>query len=814
MAGSPRPASRRPFGRGLRVALVAAATVAAAALARARADEAADAPLDPLQRAVVDSLQSAPRTTPEALLEAAVRAADIGAVAAASDWFGKLSEALDGAGDRRPEALADLGDSPAAEGLGRVERLLAPRAPAAVELVREIRQAARDRRRDPDRLAAAVAELRSPHPEERAAAVERLVQGHVDALPVLVPLLQSAAPAEAGLRDTARRIIGMLGEDARQPLLSWLASDDVDSWPGICEALDASGAADVDLAMVAPAIVGDLPADVRQAAAEVLRRRADRRAAADRPLQAVPDRATAERLLADRLDRVLSPEGLPEPDCLLLEPIRDPAQAAAAFGGGLEGLVERPVWNPTTRRFDRRSMPPRTARAFDAAHLARDLAAIGPREPRSLARVLLAQEERLLVERGAALDVPPADLRKALAGPDGFTADVTADVLDAAVTHGLWEAAAGAAAALPPPRDADPPVRLAPHLRKALVRTLEVPNSAVQFAAARTLALAAGPPPFAGSSRVLDVLLHAATARGVDRAVVAHPDSAVVDALATGISRFGYEPVRVSTGREAVFSARATADTALVMVAARINTPSAYETVQYLQRQPLGDVPPVLVVVDPLDDDARGRFLSRLIADFSGVHGVTLVDRLDSFFAPTLDARTGDDAAAARFPDALAQAVGPRSVDPAARAAARSQRLARGREALRLLADMSQRGWDVRPASATALDALSTAELYAPAVRLLAVLGRPEAQAALAAEAERADLPDGLRGAAVEAFAASVAGHGVLLDCGHLRSIAARYNPAHAPSRAASGDVLDVLEAAGRPHRLTPRDAPPPRPTP
>jgi len=807
MAGSHRSASRNPIGRvlpALLTALVAAGATAATI----------DEPLDPLQRAVVDSLASVPRTEPDAILEATLRATDIGAITAALDWFRKLAARLDEAGDRRPELLADLGDSPAAEGLGRIERVLGRHDPAAAALVADVRRASQNRRRDPDRLLEAVRWLESPRPEERSAAIERLVHGHVDALPVLVPLLQSTALGNEASKATARRIIGMLGSDARQPLLSWLASADVDHWPGIFEALDASGAEDVDIALLAPASVGDLPPEVREAAGSVLGRRAARRTDAEQSPRAVPDRAAIEHLLALRLDRVLSPAGLPEPDCLLLEPVRDPVRAAAAFGGELTGLVERLVWNPRTRRFDRTSMPPRRARALDAAHLARDLAAIGPSQRRSIELVLLARVERLLVDRDDAADVPVAEVRGALAGPEGFSAGVTADVLDVAVMHGTWEAAAGIAMSLVAGSGANDASPLAPAVRKALVRALEVPDAAVQFAAARTLATAAGPPPFAGSSRVLEILLHAATARGVDRAVVGHPDSAVVDALAAGISRFGYEPVRVSTGREAVFSARATADTTLVMIASRIGTPSAFETVQYLQRQPLGDVPPVLVVVDPLDDDCRGRFLSRLISDFSTLHGVALVDRLDSFFAPTLDTATGEVTTAARFPDALAQAAGPRHVAPAARVAAAAKRLARARKSLRLLADMSARGWDVRPGSATALDALAVSELYEPAVRLLGVLGRPEAQTALAAEAERADLPAGLHRAALKAFAASVAGHGVMLDCGNLRSVAAMYNRPRPPSREAPGDVFDVLDAAGGAPGLIPRDAPLPRSTP
>ena len=60
-------------------------------------------------------------------------------------------------------------------------------------------------------------------------------------------------------------------------------------------------------------------------------------------------------------------------------------------------------------------------------------------------------------------------------------------------------------------------------------------------------------------------------------------------------------------------------------------------------------------------------------------------------------------------------------------------------------------------------------------------------------------------------YVASASDDGVLLDCGHLRSIAARYTAPHTTSPAAPGDIHDVLEAAGGAHRPVPRDAPLPR---
>ena len=161
-----------------------------------------------------------------------------------------------------------------------------------------------------------------------------------------------------------------------------------------------------------------------------------------------------------------------------------------------------------------------------------------------------------------------------------------------------------------------------------------------------------------------------------------------------------------------------------------------------------------------------------------------------------------------RFPDAVAQAAGPMAVDPASREQARLERLGRSREALTLLATLSRRGWDIRPATATALAALGTAELYEPAVMLLGTLGRPEAQEALANETERADLPADLRTAALAAFTTSVDSYGVLLGCGHVRAVATRYNLAAGASRDAAGDILEVLDTANRAHRAARPDAP------
>lgn len=785
--------------KSIRAALLAAC-VSSAVLA-ARAEEGG---LDPLQQAVVDSLAFPRRTAPVELLEAAIRAAEVDATDAARDYFRQLGAALGAAGDRLPDLLADLGDAFDAVSLARLERSLAAQEPKVTEVVGAIRDAAALRRRDPRRLAAAAAALTSESAPDRTAAVEALARAGLDAVPTLVDVLGRASDPRA--RELARALVADLGPAARQPLLAWLGSDDVDRWPAAIDALAATGpVAEVAEFLLAPAAVADAPPAARAAALAALR--------LERPPSA---RAAAARIAA-RLDRLLAPAGLPAPDHLLLEPVADPAGAAAAFGGSVTGTVDSWVWDPRARRPVPASLPPRAVRAVEAVHLARDLAALGAEEPAQVRLVLLAQLEALLVTGGEPATVVERigrqPLRAALTPPGGFSAATAAEVFELAVERGMWEAAAAVAAALEPEAGKEPGAPLAVADRKPLVRALAVPDPALQFAAARTLALAAGDPPWPGSSRMVEVLAHAATATGDDVAIVAHPDVAAVQQLAAGVSRFGYRTVRVSTGRDAILAARSTADTTLVILAARLVRPTALETVEFLRNQGLGGEPPVLVVVDPLDDDGRGCFVQRLILAFRDEPCVAIVDGLDSFFTGTTGVDAGATTLAPRFADALAQTAGPAAVDPGTREAARAARFARARAALALLARLGRRGHDVSAAVDTARLALLDPELAGSAATLLSTIGRPEAQQALAAEATRAAVAPAARELALAAFAVSVERYGPLLERSDLRTLLVQYtDDTDAAVRRASGAVIDVIETPRRPPAAFSLDAAPHRP--
>lgn len=772
------------WGRAVIVALLGAVmAVHAAAITRAaepaqpsKRGDPPRGPLDPLAAAIVESIRQPGPTSPRGWLEGAIRAVDVDAIADAVDLYHGFVDAVAAVEEGRNELLADLGDTIDPAGLRRLGRAIEPYEPDAPNVLGSLTAAASQRRRDPQRLATAAAGLRSPSRAERLAAANEVARAGLAALPMLVDVLQAADEEGIRARGLARGLVNALGADGRDALLCWLGSDDIDHWPGVIAALSAISDEDADF-LLAPALAADAPPAVRIAGRDALA-----------ALGLAPTADEARTLLARRLDHMLSPAGLPAADSL------DP-KTITAF-----------TWDPKAGLPDQAILSIRLARAERAGHVARDLAALAPTDPAQIRLVLLARLELTAAHGGddpGGLDAISATLLvEALSGPDGFDPVLAAEVLDEAGFRGMVAAATAAARAIrlaatsPEPEDATPSAPLPPAACAALLRALAVPDHELPFEAARTLADCGGDPPYRGASKVVQALLHAATSSGVDRAIVAHPDPAIVEELATGLSRYGYETIRVRSGRDAIFAARDSADTMLVLLAARLGSPSALETVQLLQAGSQLPAPPVLVVVDPLDDDPRGKFLTRLLTAFADVECVTIVDRMESFFQPGFDPATAALIRPPRFPDALASATGLRAADPKQRAAQAGARLTRARIALETLASLGDRGWDISAALPTARRALLRDDFHAPAVAVLSAIGDPAAQQSLFREARQKELPESLRSQARAGFAASVRRYGILLESGHIVGLATMYNLAtDAESRRLAGELLEILES-------------------
>ncbi len=670
----------------LAAGLLASAQFGMAQFGAAEVNAADVEPLDPLAEAVVHSLRQPPRTEPGPLLDAAIRAASVDAAADATAFFRQLLAKLDEAGADRNELLADLGDAANPGGMLRLESLLATHDPDAVGGLRAIQAAARARRRDPKRLAAAIEGLRSGSHATRVEATDRLGRAGADALPALVDLLQTAGPDDGIPRRIGEGLVRETGPEGRRRLIAWLGSNDIANWPGVISALDAAGGDEVADFLLAPALVPGTPPAISRQALEGLRAAAIR-SGEDPAIWQPPSIATAIVRLTRRLDAVLVP--LPKESAQVRE----------------------------------RDISARAERARAAAHLARDLAALGADDPEAVRLVMLARLESLLVAADDAVE--PAKILASLEGPSGIDIEAIGDVLDLAVVRGMFPAAIAACEAIEAaevPWDADDDRQsptLPPGVRRALVRTLAVPQAGLQFQAARTLALTGGSPPYPGSSRVVELLSHAATARGVDRVVVAHHDLEIRNQLAMNISRFGYQTVAVATGREAILATRGDRDVVLVLIDARIIMPSAYETTQFIQQQPFGEIPPIMVVVDPLDDWPKSCFLSSLLMRLRDLGCVSVVDRMESFFMPTIDPASGSQTAPPRFPAAFADLVGSSDEGGSARQARAAERLLQAEQARVLLGILSRRGWDLpNQAAAASLcpDTSATRAQYNPSV--------------------------------------------------------------------------------------------------
>ena len=762
-------------------------------------------PLDALQQAVVDSLAAETRDTAPEMLDAAIRAADVEADKAALEWFAKVVGEVADAGDDRQTLLAELGDSADQAALLRLARRLEPFDADAPQVIDAMREAARERRRDPGRMARMAADLSSDSLAVRERAVSELSMARIDALPALVDLLGTTDPGRTVGRALARGIVADLGKDARGPLQAILASPDTARWQGAIAALEAAGTADVAEAFLAPALVGGTPPGAQRAALGALQRHAATLAGIREPESLPPpSQGAAAALVSHRLDCVLSLSGVPTVPA-------DREEGPAT--------VRRWRWVPERRLLEPLDVTPRFARSMDAAHVARDLEALDPQDPDSLRLLVLARVESLLLSAGPGPDalhaIPPERLAAAFTGPDGLDPGVVAEVLDDAVRREMREVALAAVwqlEAMHSKQGITAPAPLPPAARKSLVKLVDAPDERLAFAAARALALVGGDAGYRGASRVTERLLHAATARGGDHAVIAHPDLAVGNDLAASASRYGFRTTVVESGHEALRAAAADADTTLVLLGARLARPGAFETLQGLRQSGRGDVVPVMIVVDPLDDDGRGCKLTQLVLQARSHGCVAIVDRLPSFWAPTLD-DAGNVLRPPRFPAELAGIAGPEQADPAWRQARSEERLERARQALELLALLGHSGHDVAAAEETARLALSTPALVPAALKVLAVVGRPGAQGSLVRQALAEEDPP-LRTLALASLRESVDRFGLLLDPSEMADLCRSYNSSpDASRRDTAAAILAFLPKRVLPVVRPPVDAAAFRPT-
>lgn len=756
-------------------------------------------PLDPFQRAVVDSLKFPERTTPQELLDAAIRAASVEALDPTSEFLEKFAVALEKEPDEQ-ETLAHLGESFQTAELSRLERFLKKTAqPEQVQavafLIDEMQNAAQRKRTDTSRLKQAAVDLGSDNIFTRQQAATTLIEGGTSALPMLVEILMNTVPAlnetplsEADFRTRtlAETIIEDSGERGVRALTAWLGSDDFQRFPGIIYALnilvdsgclpagkqtnpDAVASLDLASVLFAPACAPEFAAATREAAFQLLVKLEEQGHTdfGGKPLT----HDLACQMLTTKLDQLLTPVGIPTPDSL--------TEGAATITSP-RPTVEQYLWVTQTSRPEIRYLPPVACRSLRAGHIARDLSGLGCVHPRTVRLVLLAQSEALLIfqdDHFSALNALPTEaIIETLSGPTGFSTELAAEVLDDALDRSMPLAAAVAARAI---REVptNKPATIST-IRQPLVRALAAPSALIQFEASQTLATVSPHLPFTGSSRLFDRLVYFASSSGTDRVLITYPNHDTAEFLKSSVAQFGFKASITSSGRSCVQGVRQSPDVRLVILSARLPDIGASEVVQLLQQESLGEHLPVLVVLDPLDDEKACCRRTRLVLSLTDFDNALLTDRLDSQFFPTVyqPGTAREVIKPPRFPETLTRIAGPQATDQNWRQIQASHRLQRAHIALDTLAQLSALGWDIREAFSVAQNGLRHAETFEPAMRLLTNMPSPDAQQSLFDLAWAPDLGKNVRETAVEALGESIRIHGILLTNSTLRTINDMYN--------------------------------------
>lgn len=762
---------------------------------------AAQEPQDPLAQAVIESLQSGERTTPEELLEAVILASDVDAYDVASEFLAEFVEVMAGMGDERDAKLADLAEIDPV-GLTRTKRRLGARDPEAVTVLTAIQQASTRRYQDAAWLKGIAAGLSDPSSANRARAFDVLSRAGLYAIPPAVEILNQPEPAdEPGRlgRALAWRLLHELGPAARQPLLTWLGSGDIPRWPGVIHGLAACGSRREADYLLAPMLAVDSPPAVAQAATDAYRQLAG--GASGR----LPSHTQAVGRLTERLDTLLEPKTLmPEgiqidgdgsPDFTADTPVAIAAIPPAERGGDPNLLIAATLFDQqdgiVRSRFSRRFL-----RGLEAAHLSRDLMALATDNPLAVRLAILAQLEMITLALPPEAPQTLTAIGEALQGPDGFDPQLTADVIDEAAGRGLHNAAAAAVQGVVARFDTagdEETAGLPKPLREAILRLLACPDLELRFQAATAL-VSLTSEPFPGVSRVVETLTFSADSSGADRVVIAHPEYAVAVHLESYLAQYGFRAELAVRGVD-VIPAATHCDTRLVLLSARLGDPDALEVAQLIRKLPADEPIAVLIAIDPGDDAGAATFRRELEHRLNGFEGqglywVTLTDRLPSLFEAEISPDTGEPLAEARLGSMLNR-IDRESLLLAPRRSKLAQaRLARGQAAVEQLAALAKRGVDMEPAVETVVRLL-TRRQHAPAcVAMLTATDTEAAQAALAEIACRPVENDALRRAAAAGLDTSLDDFGLLLSDAAVAGFLRRYNGATDPVCRA---VLEVL---------------------
>lgn len=615
--------------------------------------------------------------------------------------------------------------------------------PTGAELAQAVVDAAGHAARDKKRIAEWIGQLDSEVEEIRYRAIANLRRAATAAIEPLLGVL--ADDGQAAIHKTARTILLDLGPTAVDPLLA--VSDATDPVLRI-HAIRLLGQLRNWRAinyLLGPALSLNELAHVQLAAREAF----------EQIVGAPPERWEAEHMLGRQLDQLRSGDiGVAVDD---------------------RNQIQRWHWNRDQQLLRFETLDVDLARAEMAARFAQDLTNLHPQSRAYQLEALgatitaaklaggldqpLSAETRQIAADAGVGDVE-AVLGQSLAGRETAAAIATIEMLQVIGTEQLLCAAAGR------PR--------------ALVRALDYPDRRVRFVAANAIMELNPQSPYAGSSTLIETLVHLAGVTGARGALVCFPRTERGNDIGGFLRQLGFHTDIVGNGKQLFRHATQFSDYEFVLISDATSGPEVSQLVQSLRLDPRTADLPVALMARLGNIERIGRIANEdpLILAIPEPHSADAIQ----FYVQDLLSLQG------------------RHYVPAA------ERLRQAKKALRWLIhiakDHKRYGfYDVLCWQTHLEPAIYVPELFAEAAHLLGLLGSPSAQRALVNLASNHVLPVRQRHTAVDALQIAINRRGVLLSTAEIRAQYDRYNASRNldhETQAVLGAILDSLESRQR----------------
>ncbi len=564
-----------------------------------------------------------------------------------------------------------------------------------------------------------------------------------------MPLLLEALTKEGANQTRLRQALVAMGPAIVPPLIGGLRSPDPDVLREALGGLGQVPSSETIWHVVRPYFDGSQAAEIRTAAQRALLRL----------IPVLPSRVEAAKLLQERIERLLDdPQSIDQ----------DLRGEATVWG-----------WSDKDQRVVSKKLPVSHARWLLASWLADDLYAIAPDQGPHRRLYLLTQLGWHKLRSGIDQPLPTSLVApwivpgQIVPGQHGST-ELQAILHDGLENHRIPSTLA--TLELLAQVGSEKVVADVGGGRTPLCQALRSDNALVRMAAADTILRLDPQTPFAGAADLIDVLVFAAAAEGQRQVLIAHPRQDEAELLAGFLQDFGFVPIIVGQGKEAIRLARARPDIELLLVSDSLSHPPANELVQQLAFDHFSAETPMCLMARAerlmnAEDIAQG--FTRLQAyplphdETTLLHLIQDLLPLQATYAASVDQR---------------QAM-------ARRAFAWLEKLARDRDRYRF--------YELLPAETTFVQAMQTPFLSVSASQVLGYLGTPAAQTALVDYTNQSQWPLAHRQAAAAAFREATRRRGILLTHAQIRQQYERYNARLATDQQAAGVlslILDTIE--------------------